>query len=103
MVAAIRLYYMYRSTTLQDPMWDSLVIILLGFTELNMSVAIPCLITLKPLLDKVVPGLLAQKQSSQRLNQDGSPVDRSESVFPPTISSPQPRQVQRDMEMQDLC
>lgn len=97
-VAMVRLYYMYHAATSPDLTYDNNMIIILCFVELNLSIAIPCLITLKPLVDKVFPWLLARKNGSGPMNGDGSP-QLSDSVNPPTISSPTPRHL-RGIEMQ---
>jgi len=99
-VACVRLYYMYHIVTSDDPTYDSMVLIILCFLELNLSIAIPCVITIKPLLDRVLPGLLGRKGASKR-NLNGSPERPDESLYPPTISSPPPRPRPRDIEMDD--
>ncbi|KAK0617531.1 hypothetical protein B0T14DRAFT_271952 [Immersiella caudata] len=99
LVASIRLYYMYHMVISDDPTYDSMVLIILCFIELNLSIAIPCLITLKPLVDRVFPGFLLQKDTSIQLA-DGSPA-RPDSRYPPTISSPLPRPPRRDLEMDE--
>lgn len=99
LVASIRLYYMYHSVTSDDPTYDSVVLIVLCFVELNLSIAIPCLITLKPLVDRVLPGLLFRREASKRM--DRSPGREGESVYPPTISSPWPRPRGRDLEIDE--
>ncbi|KAK4442400.1 hypothetical protein QBC34DRAFT_25721 [Podospora aff. communis PSN243] len=100
LVASIRLYYMYHMVTSDDPTYDSMVLIVLCFIELNLSIAIPCLITLKPIVDRVFPGFLLQKDAAIRLA-DGSPARPNDSRHPPTISSPLPRPLRRDLEMDE--
>jgi hypothetical protein len=91
---------MYHIVTSDDPTYDSMVLIILCFIELNLSIAIPCLITLKPLVDRVFPGFLLQKDTSIRLA-DGSPARPDDSRYPPSISSPLPRPPRRDLEMDE--
>ncbi|KAK5662231.1 hypothetical protein OQA88_8136 [Cercophora sp. LCS_1] len=101
-VASVRLYFMYRAVTSTDPTYEGMMVIVLAFVELNLAIAIPCILTFKPLVDRSFPGLLARKQSSNRVNYDGSPVMAGDSVHPPTISSPLPRRVV-DEEMREVC
>ncbi|KAK0644143.1 hypothetical protein B0T16DRAFT_193428 [Cercophora newfieldiana] len=99
-VACVRLYYMYHGVISADPTYDSMVLIVLCFIELNLSIAIPCLITLKPLVDRALPGLLVRRDASKR-DIDGSPLRPDQSRYPPTISSPRPRPPeQEDFEME---
>jgi hypothetical protein len=93
---------MYKAVHSDDPTYDSMVLIILSFIELNLSIAIPCLITLKPLIDRLLPSLLVRKASLDRLVLDGSPAEQSDSHHPPTISSPLPRGPPRDREMEEV-
>ncbi|KAK3349735.1 hypothetical protein B0T25DRAFT_248534 [Lasiosphaeria hispida] len=101
LVIAVRIYYMYRTLTSSDATWEAMIIVILCFIELNLSIVIPCLLTLRPLVDKVFPNLLAHEASSRRPNSDGSPRD-DDSIHPPTISSPMPRLAAGGLEMQEV-
>ncbi|KAK0707806.1 hypothetical protein B0H67DRAFT_686033 [Lasiosphaeris hirsuta] len=101
LVTAIRIYYSSR-IVFSDSTWQATIAVILSFIELSLSIAIPCIITLKPLVDRVFPRLLARKgPRSHRFNFDGSPRD-DESIYPPTISSPTQRLARRDLEMQEV-
>ena len=87
---------MYRGVTSPDPTYDGMVVYILAFIELNLSIAIPCFITIKPLVDRLFPSLLGRKASSHSMNIEGSPIRLYDTGHPPTISSAPTRRIVRD-------
>lgn len=74
---------MYRGVTSPDPTYDGMVVYILAFIELNLSIAIPCFITIKPLVDRLFPSLLGRKLASHSMNFEGSPIRLVDSIRPP--------------------
>ncbi|KAH7304146.1 hypothetical protein B0I35DRAFT_495507 [Stachybotrys elegans] len=62
--SVIRLHTLYTSTTSKDPTWDRNPSGYYGQAEVNLGIACACVVTLKPLWQRL-PGILSLRRSQQ--------------------------------------
>ncbi|KAK3401468.1 hypothetical protein B0T20DRAFT_492159 [Sordaria brevicollis] len=76
-VSIIRLYSLKLSATSTDPSYDNASVTCWSAVELNLSITIACIMTLKPLISRVFPRLLHNGLSPESCDGQGdSPHER---------------------------